>query len=199
MKEPGPDEPGEMTEGKAAATHSLRTLILETVAVADALIAPDFPGNETCPTLPKDTPQHRFDSFLDVSDCLDDRESGARLYFGVLCHAYALHAHMGVLGDPGLADAARRAAGTLCAMPDEDVPAWLRDSVPKDMQPETVPVTDAEVYAFLRDMFGNALAFAGGYCGEGAGLPGVGEDGTCALVNDGTDIRWWASVLERPH
>lgn len=186
----------------ARRARDLRDLLERTVAGADRLAAPVLErlgGAEPDPGL---TPQERFALFLDASDCLSERESGARLFFGFLCHAYALHGRTGALSDGELLEAGERAVRSLLDTPDGDVPEWLAEEPAEEPEaagwPPAAGCGGEGPAVPLGRAFGEALAFAQGWCetrllledadGPAGEAPPAGEP----------DLRWWTRVLRVP-
>jgi hypothetical protein len=143
----------------------LRALLERTVCEAGRLISPVLERVRRAAPDPDLSPQDRYSLFLEATDCLgEERESGARLFFGFLCHAYALHERMGAMPDDELLDAAGRALESILATPDDDVPVWLAEEL-EALTP--LPERDRDVAdapELLRRAFAAALEFAEGWC-----------------------------------
>jgi len=173
----------------------LRTLLDRTVCEAESLTGPVLErlnGAEPAPDL---SPQDRYSLFLEATGCLgEERESGARLFFGFLCHAYALHGSMSAMPDGELLDAAGRALESILATPDADVPDWLAEEL-EALEP--VPVRDRDVGdapELLRRVFDAALGFAADWCETRLFLEGADCETLQGLLSGEHDRQWFLSV-----
>ncbi len=140
-------------------------------------------------------PQDRYTLFLEATDCLEEeRESGARLFFGFLCHAYALHERMGAMPDDELLDAAGRALESILATPDDDVPAWLMEEVEGFAHIPGRGGDVADVPELLRRVFDAALEFAAGWCETRLFLEGADYETLQGLLSGEHDQQWFLRV-----
>ena len=149
----------------ALLARDLRALLERTICQADRLVSPVLERVRRAAPDPDLSPQDRYTLFLDATGCLgEERESRTRLFFGFLCHAYALHGSMAAMPDSELLDAAGRALESILDTPDENVPEWLKEETEA-----FVPITErdeagADIPKLLRRAFDYALEFAEGWC-----------------------------------
>ena len=173
----------------------LRTMLDRTVAEAGRLISPVLERHGGACLYPDAPPQDRYTLFLEATDCLEEeRESGARLFFGFLCHAYALHERMGAMPDGELLDAAGRALESILATPDDDVPAWLMEEVEGFASITGRDVDAAAVPELLRRVFDAALEFAAGWCETRLFLEGADYETIQGLLSGDHDQQWFLRV-----
>ncbi len=188
--------PNEMADSDIALLAlDLRTMLGRTVGEAGGLISPVLERLGCACLNPDLTPQDRYSLFLEATDCLgEERESGARLFFGFLCHAYALHERMGAMPDDELLDAAGRALESILATPDDDVPDWLAEEL-EALEP--VPERDGGVGdapELLRWAFDNALGFAEGWCETRLLLEDADPETLQGLLSGEHDRQWFLKV-----
>ncbi len=173
----------------------LRTMLDRTVGEAGGLISPVLERLCGACLNPDLTPQNRYSLFLAETDCLaEDRESGAHLFFGFLCHAYALHGSMGTMPDCELLDAAGRALDSILATPDADVPDWLAEEL-EALEPVLERgggVGDAP--ELLRRVFDAALGFAKDWCETRLYLEGADCETLQGLLAGEHDEQWFLKV-----
>lgn len=173
----------------------LRALLERTVCEAGRLISPVLERVRRAAPDPDLSPQDRYSLFLEATDCLgEERESGARLFFGFLCHAYALHERMGAMPDGELLDAAGRALESILATPDGDVPAWLMEEVEGFASITGRDVDAAAVPELLRRVFDAALGFAADWCETRLFLEGADCETLQGLLSGEHDRQWFLSV-----
>ena len=173
----------------------LRTMLDRTAGEADRLISPVLEHLGGACLYPDTTPPDRYTLFLEATDCIsEERESGAHLFFGFLCHAYALHGSMAAMLDSELLDAAGRALESILATPDADVPDWLAEEL-EALEP--VPVRDRDVGdapELLRRVFDAALGFAADWCETRLFLEGADCETLQGLLSGEHDRQWFLSV-----
>ena len=173
----------------------LRTMLDRTVGEADRLISPVLERLGGAYLYPDVTPQDRYTLFLEATDCIsEERESGAHLFFGFLCHAYALHERMGAMPDDELLDAAGRALESILATPDDDVPAWLMDEVEGFASITERDGDVADVPELLRRAFDAALGFAVDWCETRVFLEGADNETLQGLLSGDHDQQWFLRV-----
>lgn len=173
----------------------LRGMLDRTIGEADRLISPVLERLRGACMHPDMTPQDRYTLFLEATGCLsEERESGARLFFGFLCHACALHERMGAMPDGELLDAAGRALESILTTPDDDVPAWLMEEVEGFAH---IPGRDggvADVPELLRRAFDAALGFAADWCETRLYLEGSDYETLQDLLPGEHDRQWFLRV-----
>jgi len=188
--------PNEMADSDIALLAlDLRALLERTVCEAESLTGPVLERVRRAAPDPDLSPQDRYTLFLDATGCLgEERESGARLFFGFLCHAYALHERMGAMPDGELLDAAGRALESILATPDDDVPAWLMEEVEGFASITGRDVDAAAVPELLRRVFDAALEFAAGWCETRLFLEGADYETIQGLLSGDHDQQWFLRV-----
>ena len=180
----------------ARQARDLRTMLDRTVGEADRLISPVLERLGGAYLYPDATPPDRYALFLEATDCIsEERESGAHLFFGFLCHAYALHGRMGAMPDDELLDAAGRALESILTTPDDDVPSWLMEE--EDVALSPLPMRDGDVAAvpeLLRRAFDAALGFAVDWCETRVFLEGADNETLQGLLSGDHDHQWFLRV-----
>jgi len=173
----------------------LRALLERTVCEAGRLISPVLERVRRAAPDPDLSPQDRYTLFLDATGCLgEERESGTRLFFGFLCHAYALHGSMAAMPDDELLDAAGRALESILATPDDDVPDWLAEEL-EALAPLPERYRDVgDAPELLRRVFDAALEFAAGWCETRLFLEGADYETLQGLLSGEHDQQWFLRV-----